>query len=528
MMRNLGRCVLFLLALVFMSPSLVLFYDGARSGDYSLIADSLPGICQVIVPTLVVCGGGALVAILFGTLAGLLLFKTRLPGRHLLIALVALGLALPAHVHTSTWLILLGRRGLLAPWLPRSFSLNNSIGALWITAVHFTPLATLLCGLAFANVSGQLRQQCSCYLNFWQQLWHVLIANAAAGLASAWLIVFIFALGEMTITDVLGVDTLARKIYLLLALEYRPDLALMLSLALMALVFLYGSGLYSLLRYHGIATLEQPQPAAGDLIALGYYQLPALTLVLATFWYLLALPVLIWRAGTIGNMVTAYRSTAPELWNSLIISSGAALIIAITATMVAWLMRRHTKLAWMPAVLALWLALMPAPLTGIGILRLVARGLDLPLLGRLLFWLRDSRWLVVLGLLIRFWPYALLLSVIGLRSIPRQLEETVALAGCPPWRQILVLLPLSKRTFLLALLTAFVFSLGELATTILIVPPGTTTLSVRIFTLLHYGVRADVACCSLFVVAFLLAAILVGYWLWRLHWILPLRSPRSP
>jgi iron(III) transport system permease protein len=44
-----------------------------------------------------------------------------------------------------------------------------------------------------------------------------------------------------------------------------------------------------------------------------------------------------------------------------------------------------------------------------------------------------------------------------------------------------------------AWLIALAVAVGELAATVLVIPPGTTTIAVRIFSLLHYGVEDRVA-----------------------------------
>jgi ABC-type spermidine/putrescine transport system permease subunit II len=54
----------------------------------------------------------------------------------------------------------------------------------------------------------------------------------------------------------------------------------------------------------------------------------------------------------------------------------------------------------------------------------------------------------------------------------------------------------------------FVIAFGELAATILVVPPGVTTLPVHIFGLLHYNVEDQVAAISLVLIALHAAAAL--------------------
>ncbi|MBT5642394.1 hypothetical protein HOJ44_04675 [Candidatus Bathyarchaeota archaeon] len=58
------------------------------------------------------------------------------------------------------------------------------------------------------------------------------------------------------------------------------------------------------------------------------------------------------------------------------------------------------------------------------------------------------------------------------------------------WR---VKLPLQMQGITAAALILFAFSLGELGATLLVVPPGSETLTIRIFNYLHYGGSEEVA-----------------------------------
>ena len=70
----------------------------------------------------------------------------------------------------------------------------------------------------------------------------------------------------------------------------------------------------------------------------------------------------------------------------------------------------------------------------------------------------------------------------------------------------------------LAWLTSAVVATGDLAASVLTVPPGVTTLPIRIFTLLHYGVEDVVAgICLALVVGFAAMTLVLG-WLVR-RWV---------
>ena len=104
-------------------------------------------------------------------------------------------------------------------------------------------------------------------------------------------------------------------------------------------------------------------------------------------------------------------------------------------------------------------------------------------------------------------PYALLILWPALRILPPALLESAALDGLGPWHQIWrVALPLSARALLAAWCVAFVLGFGELPATNLLQPPGVTTITFRIWTLLHTGVESHLAGVALVTLSVIVAA----------------------
>ena len=63
-----------------------------------------------------------------------------------------------------------------------------------------------------------------------------------------------------------------------------------------------------------------------------------------------------------------------------------------------------------------------------------------------------------------------------------------------------IVLPARRFAIAVAWLAGLVISLADLAASILVVPPGVTTLAIRVFGLIHYGVDNQVAGISLIMV----------------------------
>ena len=59
---------------------------------------------------------------------------------------------------------------------------------------------------------------------------------------------------------------------------------------------------------------------------------------------------------------------------------------------------------------------------------------------------------------------------------------------------------------------AFILCMGELGTTLLVIPPGMGTLSLKIYTLMHYGASQMVAALSYILICINLAVAACAVW----------------
>ena len=91
-------------------------------------------------------------------------------------------------------------------------------------------------------------------------------------------------------------------------------------------------------------------------------------------------------------------------------------------------------------------------------------------------------------------PPATLILWQGLGTIPTELLEAAAIDGAGPiTRLVRFALPNRLAALALAWLVALAVASGDLAASILVVPPGMEMLSRRIFGLIHYGIEDQVA-----------------------------------
>ncbi len=157
-----------------------------------------------------------------------------------------------------------------------------------------------------------------------------------------------------------------------------------------------------------------------------------------------------------------------------------------------------------PVVATGWSQLL-STLSGLGI------GANASMAGRLIAGmsrgLLDGPWALLLAWVGRWTPLAFALLALGLRQTPREWIEAARLEGAGPLERMrIVEWPVMRRPALAAVAFIFCLSLGEVGASILLLPPGTTSLGVRLMTLMHYAPTATVSALALSSVVLGLAA----------------------
>jgi iron(III) transport system permease protein len=465
---------------------------------------------HLLLNTFLLAGATCAVSVPLGTLLAWLLVRTDLLGRRIWLAMLGLMLFVPLYLQTAAWQAGFGLQGwyTMAGFGPTL--LEGWLGAIWIHAAAALPWVVLIVAFGLANVARELEEAALLDASPWQVFWRVTLPGAlpAVGVAALW--TALSAASEMTVTDFFGIRTYAEEVYTQMAVGQEPDAA--------PLGLLPGMVVTAVLVVVGIAICRSLAPGNRPLglhqprwvFQLGRWRLLASAMLAALMALLVGLPLgnLAYKAGmmvaqTDVGLVREFSATkclsmiagapwrhARECgWSLLIcpLAAGAAVLAAIP---LAWLARRGSWRA-MPALLAAAAALaVPGPLLALAIIKLLNEG-SMPWLVQLY---DHSILAPFLALFVRGLPVAILVLWHALQSVPAELLDLAAVDGAGPIARLFcVALPLRWPAVGLAFLVSLAMTLGDLAASILVVPPGVTTLSIHIFGLLHYGVEDQVA-----------------------------------
>lgn len=174
-----------------------------------------------------------------------------------------------------------------------------------------------------------------------------------------------------------------------------------------------------------------------------------------------------------------------EIYGTLVVSAAAAVLgVSSSFALLAVVFgKRPEACGWCWAVV---LALLPGPLVGIGL----TAALRLPGWHALVWLFDQTLFAPIVAAALRGWPLCWIVLVLAWRNVPRSYWETAFLEAVPRRRFIgKVVWPMTRAPAAVALVLALAHASGELAATLIVIPPGAETVAVRIANLMHTGVR---------------------------------------
>jgi iron(III) transport system permease protein len=328
----------------------------------------------------------------------------------------------------------------------------------------------------------------------------VVLPLAAPLLLAGCGLLFLLSLVDYTIPSLCQVNVFALDVFADFSVHNRPGRALLVSAPLLVTtttaVVLFQAKLRSVALnpdwHRGASDVPYHWPASVRILfygALGVMVLAAATPVLS----------LLSQVDGVQELALTLSEARREIAFSLIVAALAALLnlpIAYVAARGA-LSRSLLSRGW-------WLAItipmaLPGPLVGIGLITLWNRP------GWASLGIYGSRWMPVLAALARYAPLGALFLTAAMRRInPLHLEAAELLQTSRLRSWLLVRLPLLAPGLVASAGLVFCLTLSELSATLLVAPPGQSTLAIRIYNYLHYGASGTVAGLTLVLTALVL------------------------
>lgn len=448
-----------------------------------------------------IAAGTALLAALLGAPLGFVLARGGLRAPRLFAVALSLPLVLPPHVLAVAWIDLLGLQGLL----------NNSVARLGLAA-HPFPLYTpagvvLIQGLAWyalpmwtvwhgvRYIDPALIDAARIVATPFHVLRRVMLPLVLPAVATGALLVFLLALVSFSIPSLLQVPVFTVEIFTSYNSLLDPFRAGLMAVPLAvtgAAILAMASRLYQRIPGRAIYRTDatpRPRPIAtiwASLFACAAAGLPLWALVL--------------RSGTLSTFTGTLKTALQELGASLLLAGSGATVLLIAGIALTFSTDRRRSSTLGITALAY---LASGPVLGVGLIQLWNHP-GIP------GYVYDRFGILLIAVCGRYFVFALLGCQLAREWLPRDAVEAARNLGATPFRALWrVALPV-LRLPLVALwggLATLIF--GEVECIVLIAPPGWVPVSLRIYTLMHYGPAASVSALAL-LQALLAVLILAG------------------
>jgi iron(III) transport system permease protein len=238
--------------------------------------------------------------------------------------------------------------------------------------------------------------------------------------------------------------------------------------------------------------------------------LPLFLLVLAFAVVVVTTPLgaLVVQSSSLEIYKVTLSRAGDSVLRSLAFAATSATLLAVLGFFLGYLSERRTlPIWWVNEWLALLLLALPGSVIGIGLISLWNT--------KATSFIYASPAILVLGYVAQYAILPMRVVAASLATIPRSLEQAARLSGAG-WFMTLreIVAPLAGRGLIAAWLIGYVFSLRDIAISMVVYPPGSDTLPIRILTLMANGAPSLVAVLCIILIAITLLPLgVAGLWL---------------
>jgi len=434
--------------------------------------------------SLLLAGTTTALAMSFGLVAALWLATLEGRWRNVFLLLAIVALALPPFLVTNCWISLLGETGVLRAWLPfRVYSLG---GTTWILALLLWPI-TLFAALAAWRRLEAAQLECEPAMSGWSLLRWLLVPVAKGELALAAVLTFVLALNNFAVPAILQTKVLPDEMWVRFNTQFDALGALKLSVPLViAPVLLLGWAArrdVSWPRVQGTVSARVFRRQLGS----GWRAGCGLVAILITALSVgLPLAQIATAKRTWAELAGAMEASQSTIWSSFWFAALSATVVVGLAIIFQCRDAETRKGDFLTLRLVAWLPFfIPGVLIGIALIKIFNRP------GLATFY--QSGGIVLLALAIRYFAPAWAAARHAVAGVDSDLTDAAKLEGATRWQMLrFVVWPQIAPQIFAAWYVVYLLCLWDVESIVIVQPPGTETLALKIFNLLHYGYAAQV------------------------------------
>lgn len=442
----------------------------------------------------------AFLSTLFGSILGFLLYKTKVLFR----SFFKLALLIPLFI--SPYILAVAWKDFFHLVFNSAGLISSYIGVILVLTTIYTPLSILIVGSALTNINSHLEETGLLITKFRNVIYKIIFPLIKPALISSFVLVFIFSISEFSVPAFLGVKVFTTEIFTQFSAFYNHSLAILQStlLIIICILLLLAEGNY----ISDAPFLSLDGKGLGSRLY-KFEKLNRLSLLFLLSWFFISviLPFLIliaqsFKSGTT-EFIQAFELLLPTLANSILLSLAGAIIIIIIGFTAAYLstITHQSKLKKTFDWLLLVVFAIPSIIFGISLIKFYNH----PTLD----FIYSSFAIILIGYAGKFSFISAKLIGNAIKQIPKSLDEAAQMEGITLGARLLkILIPLIMPSLFAAFIISFIFSLSELGTTIMLYPPGTEIMPIKVFTIMANAKQALTSSMTLIVFSITLLIII--------------------
>lgn len=461
------------IVLVAVVPALVATLGQLAGAEDTLAAFANPQLWRLLLRSLVLSTAVTVLALGIGVPLGILFARATFPLQRVLFAAHVSILFLPPFVPTLGWFHLFGRAGFLGGEISANV-LFSELGCALVLAGCFLPIVTALTAIGARGVDASLEEAARIAGGPWRTSAFVVAPSAAPAIALAAVIVFVFAFSELGAPNFLRVDVYPALVFSRLGgMDFAPGEAVALATPLIALGVVLAWFEQRAAGHRAVAALGGGLRERAPLI--GSRPWVFAVCLIAACISVAPIGALLVHGASSGGFSDAPRWIGIAPVNGVLAGALAAALMTAAAVVIGISLARGDAVgAWLDRTAALAFIL-PSAVLGVGI----AFAWNHPATN----WLYAGAGILVLVYVARYSALATRSFAAAVAQLPRSLDDAARTVGASYLDRLALTLGLAPRAAVGAFALAFVFSLRDLETAVLLYPPGGEPLTARIFTL---------------------------------------------
>ncbi len=414
----------------------------------------------------------ALLSTLLGGALGFLLYKTNT----FFSGFFKIALLIPLFI--SPYILAVAWKDLFYLCFGNTDPLFSHLGVILVLTTIFTPLSMLIIGSALSNINAQLEEAGLLMTGYRSVIFKITLPLIKPALLTSLVLVFIFSISEFSVPVFFGIKVFTTEIFTQFSAFYNHSLAILQSVLLIFLC------LFLLLSERKLITDAPFLSVSGKgmrtkLFSIKCWQGLSGLMLFGWFFISVLLPFLVlfiqsFQGGTV-KFIQAFELLKPTFSNSIGLALAGALITVFIGFIAAYSaeIKNRKSIIW----LLLFVFAIPSTIFGICLIKFYNQ----PLLD----FIYSEYAIILIGYTGKFSFISAKLIGNAIKQIPNSLDEAAQLTGIGHYRRIqTILIPLIMPALFAAFVINFIFCLGELGTTIMLYPPGTEIMPIKVFTIM--------------------------------------------